>query len=160
MKKKKSLGHYCKICGRMRAHEKFSGAGHAAHICKDCEKRRKYAPMTLADDVPSPTTEDQKLRSDSVGISEEILFPLTEEDFYEGEEKEQLESFVEGLLEQNGFDPEASDSLKEALVWLESVDPKDLKGSSESEREIIVRNRDVMLNVIRIWLDIDNLFRK
>lgn len=160
MKKKKSLGHYCKICGRMRAHEKFSGAGHAAHICKDCEKRRKFAPMTLADDVPSPTTEDQKLRSDSVGISEEMLFPPTEEDFYEEEEEEQLESFVEGLLEQNGFDAEDSDSLKEALTWLDTVDPKELKGASEFEQALVNHHRDAMLNVIRIWLDIDNLFRE
>lgn len=30
--------HYCKICGRYRANEKFSGKGHASHICKDCAK--------------------------------------------------------------------------------------------------------------------------
>lgn len=33
MKKK---GHYCKICGEYKANEKFSGKGHAAHICKKC----------------------------------------------------------------------------------------------------------------------------
>ena len=27
-------GHYCKICGEYKANEKFSGKGHAAHICK------------------------------------------------------------------------------------------------------------------------------
>jgi ribosome-binding protein aMBF1 (putative translation factor) len=30
------LGHYCKICGRTRANEKFSGKGHKNHVCKDC----------------------------------------------------------------------------------------------------------------------------
>ena len=30
------MGHYCRICGRTRANEKFSGKGHASHICKDC----------------------------------------------------------------------------------------------------------------------------
>ena len=32
------LGHYCWVCGRSRANEKFSGKGHARHICKDCAR--------------------------------------------------------------------------------------------------------------------------
>jgi hypothetical protein len=36
MKKKKPQGHYCRICGQYKANEKFSGRGHAAHICKAC----------------------------------------------------------------------------------------------------------------------------
>lgn len=32
----KKRGHYCKVCGCYKAHEKFSGKGHAAHICKSC----------------------------------------------------------------------------------------------------------------------------
>ena len=31
-------GHYCKICVEYKANEKFSGKGHAAHICKACSK--------------------------------------------------------------------------------------------------------------------------
>ena len=31
-------GHYCKICGQYKANEKFSGRGHATHICKSCAK--------------------------------------------------------------------------------------------------------------------------
>lgn len=34
--KKKGRGHFCKICGRTLANEKFSGKGHRQHICKDC----------------------------------------------------------------------------------------------------------------------------
>lgn len=42
----KIMGHYCRICGRTRANEKFSGKGHASHICKNCaptlrQKHRK-----------------------------------------------------------------------------------------------------------------------
>lgn len=37
-KKKKQQGHYCKVCGRFRASEKFGGKGHREHICKDCNK--------------------------------------------------------------------------------------------------------------------------
>jgi len=36
MTKKKRQGHYCRICGQWKANEKFSGKGHAAHICKAC----------------------------------------------------------------------------------------------------------------------------
>jgi hypothetical protein len=36
MKKKKPQGHYCRIRGQYKANEKFSGRGHAAHICKEC----------------------------------------------------------------------------------------------------------------------------
>ena len=34
----KSLSHYCWVCGRTRANERFSGKGHARHICKDCQR--------------------------------------------------------------------------------------------------------------------------
>jgi hypothetical protein len=36
MAKKKRRGHYCRICGEWKANEKFSGKGHAAHICREC----------------------------------------------------------------------------------------------------------------------------
>ena len=32
------MGHYCWVCGRTRANEKFSGKGHARHVCKDCQR--------------------------------------------------------------------------------------------------------------------------
>jgi hypothetical protein len=32
----KPRGHFCKVCGEHKANEKFSGKGHAAHICKKC----------------------------------------------------------------------------------------------------------------------------
>lgn len=37
MAKKKRQGHYCRICGEIKSNEKFSGKGHAAHICKSCQ---------------------------------------------------------------------------------------------------------------------------
>jgi len=42
-RKKKQQGHYCHVCGRYRANEKFSGKGHARHICKDCAREQKAA---------------------------------------------------------------------------------------------------------------------
>ena len=41
MKKRKYQGHYCKICGRRKSNEKFSGSGYTAHICRDYAKLPK-----------------------------------------------------------------------------------------------------------------------
>lgn len=41
MAKKKRQGHYCKVCGETKANEKFSGKGHAKHICKKCQSLPK-----------------------------------------------------------------------------------------------------------------------
>ena len=41
-KKKKQQGHYCRICGNYKANEKFSGKGHAQHICKSCKIGRAH----------------------------------------------------------------------------------------------------------------------
>lgn len=37
----KKRGHLCHVCGRRRANEKFSGKGHAKHICKDCDREHR-----------------------------------------------------------------------------------------------------------------------
>lgn len=37
MAKKCYRGHYCWVCRRIRANERFTGKGHARHICRDCE---------------------------------------------------------------------------------------------------------------------------
>ena len=38
-KRRKQPGHFCWCCQRRRANERFSGGGHARHICRDCAKR-------------------------------------------------------------------------------------------------------------------------
>lgn len=35
------MGHYCRICGRVRPNEKFSGKGHKSHVCKECSRMPK-----------------------------------------------------------------------------------------------------------------------
>lgn len=35
------MGHYCKICGRERPNEQFSGKGHRKHVCKQCAQMPK-----------------------------------------------------------------------------------------------------------------------
>ncbi len=36
-----TMGHWCRICGRTRPNEKFSGKGNKNHICKECSKLPK-----------------------------------------------------------------------------------------------------------------------
>jgi hypothetical protein len=62
MSKKKQQGHYCRVCGRYRANEKFSGKGHRQHICKDCnrdqqaqKREKKHATKQAAEvGLPAP----------------------------------------------------------------------------------------------------------
>lgn len=35
------MDHYCRICGRTRPNEKFSGNGHRIHVCKECARMPK-----------------------------------------------------------------------------------------------------------------------
>ena len=37
-RERKLPGHYCWACGRRRPNEKFSGRGHARHLCRECAK--------------------------------------------------------------------------------------------------------------------------
>lgn len=37
-KRGKYRGHFCWCCGRIRPNERFSGRGHARHLCRDCAK--------------------------------------------------------------------------------------------------------------------------
>ena len=49
----KKHGHYCKVCGEYKANEKFSGKGHAAHICKSCASlppEKQAEQMTIMED--------------------------------------------------------------------------------------------------------------
>ena len=34
----KNMGHCCRLCGRTRPNERFSGNGHRIHVCNDCTK--------------------------------------------------------------------------------------------------------------------------
>lgn len=60
MAKKKRQGHYCKICGEIKANEKFSGKGHAKHICKSCQSKPadKQADIMRFPNVDEPLEKD------------------------------------------------------------------------------------------------------
>lgn len=56
MAKKKRQGYYCKVCGEIKANEKFSGKGHAKHICKSCQSSPTNKPIEIID---SPKIEEE-----------------------------------------------------------------------------------------------------
>jgi hypothetical protein len=43
------MGYYCKICGRERPNEQFSGKGHKIHICKRCNAKPKSERQAIED---------------------------------------------------------------------------------------------------------------
>lgn len=61
----KKQGHYCKICGKYKANEKFSGKGHANHICKTCaslpaEKKAELETLNRIHNLPLRLSDEQK----------------------------------------------------------------------------------------------------
>lgn len=50
------MGYYCRICGTVKANEKFSGKGHKRHICKKCSK------------LPATDREDLKILNKIYGL--------------------------------------------------------------------------------------------
>jgi hypothetical protein len=44
------MGHYCRICGRERANEKFSGKGHRIHVYKDCMRLPKEERQAIEEE--------------------------------------------------------------------------------------------------------------
>jgi hypothetical protein len=43
------MAHYCRICGRERANERFSGRGHKIPVCKRCQAMPKTERRAIAD---------------------------------------------------------------------------------------------------------------
>jgi hypothetical protein len=43
------MGYYCRICGRERPSEQFSGKGHRIHLCKRCQATPKTERRALED---------------------------------------------------------------------------------------------------------------
>lgn len=43
------MGHCCRICGRERPNEQFSGKGHKIHVCKRCQAKPKTELRAIED---------------------------------------------------------------------------------------------------------------
>jgi hypothetical protein len=48
-RKETSMAHYCRICGRERPNEQFSGKGHRIHVCKRCNAKPKSERQVIED---------------------------------------------------------------------------------------------------------------
>jgi hypothetical protein len=44
------MGHYCRMCGRERPNEQFSGKGHRIHLCKRCQALPKIERRAIEDE--------------------------------------------------------------------------------------------------------------
>ena len=84
MAKKKRQGHYCKICGEVKANEKFSGKGHAKHICKKCQSlpQEVRADLKRNNEIEFPSSlQEWELPDENPNADNEIM---QEDDFEYG----------------------------------------------------------------------------
>jgi hypothetical protein len=63
----KPHGHYCWVCGENKANEKFSGRGHATHMCKQChalpvEERNKMVAIRKAGNMAFRYLSEQEIK--------------------------------------------------------------------------------------------------
>lgn len=100
-KKKKQQGHYCRICGECKANEKFSGKGHAQHICKTCMSSMRNGKTIVDDVLPEPlpasreTTRFKKLDKDGKAILKAFIVDVVTEYWQENRQIPFAESLSE-----------------------------------------------------------------
>lgn len=99
-KKKKQQGHYCRICGDYKANEKFSGKGHAQHICKSCMSAMRHGKNTV-DILPEPlpvsreTTRFKKLDKEEKSVLKAFIVEVVTEYWLENRQIPFADSFSE-----------------------------------------------------------------
>ena len=99
-KKKKQQGHYCRVCGNYKANEKFSGKGHAQHICKSCMSAMRSG-KNPEDILPEPlpvrreTTRFKKLGKEEKAVLKAFISEMVTEYWQENRQIPFAESFSE-----------------------------------------------------------------
>lgn len=99
-KKKKQQGHYCRICGDYKANEKFSGKGHAQHICKSCMSAMRNG-KDPDDILPEPlpvnreTTRFKKLDKEGKAVLKALITEAVTEYWHENRQIPFAESLSE-----------------------------------------------------------------
>lgn len=68
------MGHYCRVCGKTRSNEKFSGKGHKNHICKDCSGKSGKKAKGSSLNEESQVMDDLELLFGALVHSEEEAF--------------------------------------------------------------------------------------
>ena len=89
------MGHYCKVCGRTRANEKFSGKGHRKHICKDCSRKSRFNKEKNIEDTilscePLVELVDESLLLEDMNISDGWFYNIDVEEEIKDEIDEEL----------------------------------------------------------------------
>ena len=102
-KKKKQQGHYCRICGDYKANEKFSGKGHAQHICKSCMSAMRSG-KNPEDILPEPlpvsreTTRFKKLDKEGKAVLKAFISEMVTE--YWHESFSELKKYIIGTYDE------------------------------------------------------------
>lgn len=92
MKRKRvNTGHYCRICHQYKANEKFSGKGHAKHICKACSR---LSPSQRKERDEEFISRIEVVYRDEEEIEETIELPFA------AEEKLSLEDYDEDFVQE------------------------------------------------------------
>ena len=125
MKKKRS-GHYCRICGRSRPNEKFSGKGHRNHVCKECARKPKIEINDI--DQTSSITEpfynsriikdenEIKLLKKGSKIIDE-MFEICSKKMKVGQKESELQSILMAYaIEQQMFDTGYKSTLNPLII--------------------------------------------
>lgn len=158
----KKYGHYCKICGEHKANEKFSGKGHAAHICKKCaalppEERSKQITLTKLENLPWYLTKEnitwvRNLRNDKrpeVSTMAKVIynsrFPYAERN----ERKKQLQVRYMELYVNGEICDEYGDEISlQAVFSVNSVERTVQIHSGEHTETVTLPQKD-MTNLLK-----------
>jgi hypothetical protein len=125
MKKKKQHGHYCRICGQHKANEKFSGRGHAAHICKACHalpisKRNELAHINEIERISESFFISKEKQKRLERLAGDKRYPESSE-----QAREALDDFRRRMDEYHGNarDDEISEECLPPVTYSELPDP-------------------------------------
>ena len=91
------MGHYCRICGRTRANEKFSVKGHKNHVCKDCSGKssKKVKEYSFNENTFAPesmvSSNDVPIQSEAMCFDDNWFFEIDfEKQYIDDENGEEL----------------------------------------------------------------------
>jgi len=158
----KKHGHYCKICGGYKANEKFSGKGHAAHICKKCaalppEERSKQITLTKLENLPWYLTKENitwvrnlrnNKRPEVSAMAREIYnsrFPYAERN----ERKKQLHVRYMELYVNGEIWDEYGDEISVQAVFSVNSEERTVQIRSDEHTETVTLPQKDMTNLLK-----------
>lgn len=114
MAKKKRQGHYCRICGDIKPNEKFSGKGHAAHICKSCAAlpAARRTELQLLNRITGMMFKPFLTKNDR-----SLLKKYAKDDRYP-----ELKEYARSILDGPDNPPVASDTGDDGLFYGDDID--------------------------------------